>query len=155
MSVEMTGIKHRTDHETYENSGFEHGDTETVTDILDEELKIKEIAVEEEMQAYQKVILSIQESVGTSYKRHSKIIWTTIYILLLLAYCAYLSYALYFRFGDEGSWRLLGFSVFGIALIVVMKVYRHYESDVHRWLARKKGYMDNNCTRIFGTVIAW
>ncbi|XP_045170393.2 solute carrier family 28 member 3-like [Mercenaria mercenaria] len=159
MSVEMIGIKHRLDHETdnnvYENNGFEHGDTETVTDILDEELKIKEIAVEEEMQAYQKVILSIQESVGTSYKRHSKIIWTTIYILLLLAYCAYLSYALYFRFGDEGSWRLLGFSVFGIALIVIMKLYRHYESDILRWLARKKGYMDNNCTRIFGTVIAW
>lgn len=46
--------------------------------------------------------------------KNKKILKITVSIILLLLYLSYVGYSLSFRFGDEGSWRLLVCTIIGL-----------------------------------------
>ncbi|XP_056008146.1 solute carrier family 28 member 3-like isoform X3 [Ostrea edulis] len=52
------------------------------------------------------------------YRQHKQHVWITIYAILFCLYVAYFTYSLKFRFGDEGSWRLVVCS--GLVLLYVV-----------------------------------
>ncbi|CAH1790077.1 unnamed protein product [Owenia fusiformis] len=63
-----------------------------------------------------------QGTLDAFYKTHGTLIWRVIGAILLLGYAAYFGYAMYHRFGDEGSVRLLamtGFAVFCVAYSLI------------------------------------
>jgi hypothetical protein len=47
--------------------------------------------------AYERTLLAVQHSLASFYKRHSKVIWTCVGIVLLLAYFVYLGLAINYR----------------------------------------------------------
>ncbi|XP_069110966.1 uncharacterized transporter HI_0519-like [Argopecten irradians] len=53
-------------------------------------------------------VYNLQTTVRTTYKSHSDVIWTCIYVILIVLYFIYFGFAMaHEKFGDEGSIRLL------------------------------------------------
>lgn len=61
----------------------------------------------------------IQSNLRSFYKRSKNTIWTIFWVIMILLYLAYVGYALNFRFGDEGSYRLLVCTIIGVVGIAV------------------------------------
>lgn len=49
----------------------------------------------------------LQVALYRVYQRHKGMFWNIFYVLLFGLYVAYFVYSVNFRFGDEGSWRLV------------------------------------------------
>ncbi|XP_025094256.1 uncharacterized protein LOC112563975 [Pomacea canaliculata] len=75
---------------------------------------------EDEMDCYSRAVLSVQNAVYGFFTNNAKMLWTLTYLLLLAAYTGYFITSMVYRFGDEGSIRLLVVTV----LVAVYLVYR-------------------------------
>ncbi|KAK7485896.1 hypothetical protein BaRGS_00022891 [Batillaria attramentaria] len=64
-------------------------------------------------------IETVQKSVGTWYQKHRRALILATKFTLLALYMAYLAYALYYRFGDEGSLRLLVCTILGVVILIL------------------------------------
>ncbi|KAJ8301083.1 hypothetical protein KUTeg_020070 [Tegillarca granosa] len=62
---------------------------------------------DEDLSACARSIQGIQNGIGNLYKEWKNEIWIGIWTILAILYFAYFGYAMFFRFGDEGSIRLL------------------------------------------------
>ncbi|XP_021374213.1 solute carrier family 28 member 3-like isoform X1 [Mizuhopecten yessoensis] len=91
---------------------------------------------------------AIQNHLGDLYTSHKTVIRNIFYVTLLLLYIAYFSYAMYFRFGDEGSVRLLVVTALvavGLSVTLLMELYgtklgicwRHVSSEKTKRKASK------------------
>ena len=60
-----------------------------------------------------------------------------------------------FRFGDEGSWRLLGFTVLVVLIIVLVSVCNMYSTEIDTWWDGTKQTRDSRGCDILGTFIKW
>lgn len=49
----------------------------------------------------------MQVALYHAYERHKRTLWNLVYAVLFVLYVAYVVYSVMFRFGDEGSWRLV------------------------------------------------
>ncbi|XP_076439690.1 solute carrier family 28 member 3-like isoform X2 [Babylonia areolata] len=65
------------------------------------------------------VVGSIQNFLKTQVQKHNRQVGVAVRCILLVLYFAYFGYCMYYRFGDEGSMRLLVCTVFGCLLILV------------------------------------
>ncbi|XP_005094279.1 solute carrier family 28 member 3 isoform X1 [Aplysia californica] len=63
----------------------------------------------------------VEEAVGAFLKRNKRLITYGFRILLLMAYMGYFSYCMYYKFGDEGSYILLGITII-MWLIILNKL---------------------------------
>lgn len=61
----------------------------------------------------------IQTAVGVVFSKHGNEIKFVIKLFLLLMYFAYFGYAMYYKFGDEGSIRLLVCSLLGVMFLLI------------------------------------
>lgn len=59
------------------------------------------------------------------------------------------------RFGDEGSWRLLGFTLFGVFLLIVVKLYNAYETQINEWWESKSDSRNSKEIRRFRAFVRW
>ncbi|KAK6166059.1 hypothetical protein SNE40_022840 [Patella caerulea] len=62
-------------------------------------------------------VLTIQSAVVSLYINNEKWIWRIFYILLAILFVIYFAFAMNYHFGDEGSYRLLGYTVLGVFLL--------------------------------------
>ncbi|BFY98366.1 hypothetical protein BsWGS_01406 [Bradybaena similaris] len=70
-------------------------------------------------------LMFVQRRIVDFYKAHTALIRTAVGIVILLAFFAYFAYAMYYRFGDEGSIRLLVCTILGVLLLVHNYVHGH------------------------------
>lgn len=61
------------------------------------------------------------------YRQNRRRLRRLVYLILVLIYLVYFGYCLYFRFGDEGSWRLAVCTVFAI-LMILWKVLKRTQA---------------------------
>lgn len=167
MSVEMKGIRPLkdgtgapADQNGFDNKAFEkdkgYGSLDTMSDPenVKEELP-NESFDDYEYSSYQKAVLATQKNVSEFYRKHKKAIWTIIAIILLIAYFVYFGLAMNYRFGDEGSWRLLGFTVFGVVLLIIVKLSNAYEKEIDSWWESMSDVRDSKGLKRFGTFMNW
>ncbi|XP_052798136.1 solute carrier family 28 member 3-like [Mya arenaria] len=77
------------------------------------------------------------QAVKRSCKENNKAIKTVLKLILLLAYFVYFGFALAYHVGDEGSWRLIVCTIFGVLLILWRlfkrtRVYLIWESFLNK-----------------------
>lgn len=120
-----------------------------VTDNFKEEQDLSEY------NAYQRALLSLQKNASETFTRHAKPIKSFVAVVLVLLYFAYLGYALYYRFGDEGSWRLLGFTVLVVLIIVLVSVCNMYSSEIDTWWDGTKQTRNSRGCDVLGIFIKW
>ncbi|WAQ94255.1 S28A3-like protein [Mya arenaria] len=97
-------------------------------------------AEDEHYNAYNRAIVGSRETIYSFYEDHTKVIHTGFGLFLLVLYFAYVAYAFYYRFGDEGSWRLLGVTIFIVLIITITKLSEAYEESINAWWDRVKEY---------------
>ncbi|XP_052800358.1 solute carrier family 28 member 3-like [Mya arenaria] len=112
-------------------------------------------AEDEHYNAYNRAIVGSRETIYSFYEDHTKVIHTGFGLFLLVLYFAYVAYAFYYRFGDEGSWRLLGVTIFIVLIITITKLSEAYEESINAWWDRVKEYQKSKCARRTGLTIAW
>ncbi|XP_045168651.2 solute carrier family 28 member 3-like [Mercenaria mercenaria] len=125
-------------------------DTETVTVIVDTEKDD-----DYQYNVYQRRILFLQETVTGFYKAHKKVTWTAITLIIFMAYFVYFGLALNYRFGDEGSWRLLGFTIFGVLLLVLILLCDAYDTKIDDVWKRNESLRNSKTTTMCMKVISW
>ncbi|XP_046568406.1 solute carrier family 28 member 3-like isoform X2 [Haliotis rubra] len=98
---------------------------------------------------------TLQTAVTSAYTKHEKAVWMVIKFLLMAGYIGYFGYAMYYRFGDEGSYRLMVVTVLGVLIILwgigggsVMNVINSF----HRGCVQ---YHGRNRCRIFSISVRW
>ncbi|KAL3831924.1 hypothetical protein ACJMK2_023614 [Sinanodonta woodiana] len=87
-------------------------------------------AAEEDLNVFQSGVLKLQIACYEYFKAKEKNIKYLIYALLVAAYSVYFGYALYYHFGDEGSHRLLGFTIFAVVFISGKLFLNRYKDNV-------------------------
>ena len=65
------------------------------------------------------IIDKFEEKVSVLFSKNKSWITRLGYVILGLLYMAYVAYSLWFRFGDEGSIRLLVVTIFGFTLVAL------------------------------------
>ncbi|KAK3588470.1 hypothetical protein CHS0354_004684 [Potamilus streckersoni] len=100
---------------------------------LDPEVQMENGHISEEekdLNRCQRGVLRLQTGCYDFIKAKKRTIKYIIIIILVAAYFAYFGYAMYYRFGDEGSHRLLGFTVFAVVLIIGKFFFKRYEKKL-------------------------
>ncbi|RUS85361.1 hypothetical protein EGW08_006904, partial [Elysia chlorotica] len=87
---------------------------------------------EEDDSGFSRCVAIIQKSVWQFVETYSATMWLLFYILLLIAYFTYFGFAMYHRFGDEGSWRLMIGTVFGSFLLALHLISEYRASRQER-----------------------
>ncbi|KAK3578737.1 hypothetical protein CHS0354_010118 [Potamilus streckersoni] len=87
-------------------------------------------ANEEDLNGCQRGVLRLQTGCYDCVKAKKTVIKYLILFILAAAYFAYFGYAMYYRFGDEGSHRLLGFTVFAVVLINGNFFFKMFENKL-------------------------
>lgn len=123
-------------------------DTKMATELAEEE-------DDYEYNAYQRGLLALQYGISKFFTRHKTVIWTVVGLILLIAYFVYLGLALHYKFGDEGSWRLLGFTIFGVLLLVGIKLYNAYETQVDKWWESTSNARNSRAVDKCETFVSW
>lgn len=101
--------------------------------------------------AYQKAIIALQKMGSSTLKKNSRLVKTTLCLIILVLYLVYFGYAMYYRFGDEGSWRLLGVTVFTAVVIVLTTTFQKLTTT---WNESKQVRYSVCCIR-FQTFLKW
>lgn len=168
MSVEQTGFKSLGDMDKkqingdYDNPAFEQDhQTHIVETNIDGDVTEKatqkpaEGEDDFEYNAYQRAVLNTQKAILDFYNFHKTVIWTIVGIVLLLLYFVYLGFALHYKFGDEGSWRLLGFTIFGVVLLVMIKLFNAYEKEIVSFWASTRNARNSKASGRFSFFLRW
>ncbi|XP_052804830.1 solute carrier family 28 member 3-like [Mya arenaria] len=100
-------------------------------------------------------IMSMRERVYVAFKRKEKVVNTGTALLVILLYFAYIAYAFYYRFGDEGSWRLLGVTAFIVLYITWSRLHGVYGEQMNAWWKRGRGFRNSVTARRSRLVITW
>ncbi|XP_046369656.2 solute carrier family 28 member 3-like [Haliotis rufescens] len=79
--------------------------------------------MDDDMNCCQRGLTSAQRKVISVYEENATWIWRIIAIVVFLLYMAYFGYAMYYKFGDEASIRLLVLTIFVVFLIVMKLVW--------------------------------
>lgn len=72
----------------------------------------------------------IQTVIKEFIKTQNNGIWIGVYIVLTVLYFAYFGYAMYFRYGDEGSVRLLVVTVLATVFIVARLILKQFGEQI-------------------------
>lgn len=161
----MTSLKEYTDSHTKNgtvNFGYEgNKESDQTTIFYDNKDKVTDVENPEtdiepyHYNAYQKGVRAIQNAISGTCNRHKTFIWTVIAVSILVAYFVYFGFAMHYRFGDEGSWRLLGFTLFG-SLIVVMKVLCNaYTTEITTWWANSNSFRKSLSVKTCRKITKW
>ncbi|XP_067649192.1 uncharacterized transporter HI_0519-like isoform X2 [Haliotis asinina] len=98
---------------------------------------------------------TLQRAVTSAYNKHEEAVWMVIKFLLMLGYIGYFGYAMYYRFGDEGSYRIMVVTILG-AFIILWSIGGDYVvnfiKNFYRGCVRYHGW--NRC-RIFRISLRW
>lgn len=105
--------------------------------------------------AYQRALLSLQSNISESMNKNARNIKLGVAVFLVLLYFAYFAYAMYYRFGDEGSWRLLGFTVLVVVIIVLVNLYRSYNTEIDKWWDSTQDTRESKSCDRFMTFVKW
>ncbi|KAK3098856.1 hypothetical protein FSP39_023785 [Pinctada imbricata] len=81
-----------------------------------------------------RILILIRLKLDSCFKAHKTSIKRSVYVLLLLGYFAYLTYAMIYRFGDEGSHRLLILTVIVVVGFIFHKVKKKYGGVIRKHL---------------------
>ncbi|KAL5006941.1 hypothetical protein ScPMuIL_015747 [Solemya velum] len=150
--IEMKGMKKRADDDSIysnvndievaivdtggvDNRGYENEDNgarqrvPTKTKSLENGKMAK--GDEEDLGYFSARVEAITSTVYTLFKNNNNVIKSVFYAIVLLLYFAYFGYAMYFRFGDEGSYRLLVCTIIGVVLIVYRLIAATLLKDVN------------------------
>ncbi|XP_012935668.1 solute carrier family 28 member 3 [Aplysia californica] len=85
---------------------------------------------DEEDNACARFTAGIQTALSDFIEKNSSLLWNLFYIILIIAYFIYFAYSLSYKFGDEGSWRLLVCTVLisiGLTLKYILQFRRQSE----------------------------
>ena len=74
--------------------------------------------------------MSWQSEVSDVWKEHKSNVWMVFLIVLALAYAAFFGYAMYFRFGDEGSIRLLWVTCVSVFFLIIAVVKKYFGRNI-------------------------
>ncbi|CAG5118720.1 unnamed protein product, partial [Candidula unifasciata] len=96
-------------------------------------------------------IMLVQREIFDFYQDRMAQIWTSIGIGALLAFFAYFAYAMYYRFGDEGSIRLLVCTLLGVLILSQYCLRRH----LVRLLAPVNNFLTNPKYEKIRQVTRW
>ncbi|XP_056008147.1 solute carrier family 28 member 3-like [Ostrea edulis] len=91
---------------------------------------------EEHLTGCAKVANKIQTTVGVIFSKYGNKIKLVIKLVLLLLYFTYLGYAMYYRFGDEGSIRFLVCSIIGVIFLLIHIFQRLCQSSIGTFCQR-------------------
>ncbi|XP_052250658.1 solute carrier family 28 member 3-like isoform X5 [Dreissena polymorpha] len=166
MSVEFKGVRplnDGVDNAGYQNTEKKNGaiDETSFTDIamtnesLDEE-KARE--AKEDMtsyNAYHRGLIYGRQKAYTYYTEHRKGIRTIVGLIILCLYFAYVAYAFSYKFGDEGSWRLLGVTVLLVFLLALINLCSAYQVAIDAWWEGTRSCRTSRCAKRTGTSISW
>ncbi|XP_060066328.1 solute carrier family 28 member 3-like [Ylistrum balloti] len=142
MAVQLTDIKIKNDdvsnHVTeigghhsrsnvpLDNKGFEPDDGKNDDVLQMDKEKDFHDDVNEEDTGCPRYVGALQNNLHDFYTDHKKTIHFIFYTVLVMLYLAYFSYAMYFRFGDEGSVRLLVITILvavGVPVKITLGIY--------------------------------
>ncbi|KAL3832121.1 hypothetical protein ACJMK2_024009 [Sinanodonta woodiana] len=145
-----------------ENNGV-HCDTDVTLQtngqvILDPEVQMENGQVsekDEDLNRCQRGVLRLQTGCYDFLRAKKLIIKYIILIVLAAGYFAYFGYAMYYRFGDEGSHRLLGFTVFAVALIVGKFLVKRYKKHLDTLSESVGGLMRSKHSRRARLFTRW
>ncbi|XP_061179840.1 solute carrier family 28 member 3-like [Saccostrea echinata] len=93
------------------------------------EIKV-EYERDEQYNRFAMLAVKIQTSVYVVLNKYKSRVIRVLSYLLLLLYFVYLGYAMYYRFGDEGSIRLLVCSILGTIILVYIQLQRLPQSKI-------------------------
>ncbi|KAL4221946.1 hypothetical protein ACF0H5_017997 [Mactra antiquata] len=62
---------------------------------------------------------------------------------------------MYYRFGDEGSWRLLIVTIFGVVLYTIVKVSNAYEDELDTWWENTSDARNSRGSALFMKSLRW
>jgi hypothetical protein len=85
----------------------------------------------ERMDCCSRNVGKIQSGIGTFYSEYNNKIWILIYTVMLILYGCYFSYAMYYRFGDEGSIRLLGVTSVVVLCSIISVVNANFGAKIY------------------------
>ncbi|XP_048753861.2 solute carrier family 28 member 3-like [Ostrea edulis] len=142
MNVELKSLEMKSSNGGEINHGYTH--TENDDRKHTEPTKVSQIEIsvtqdkedEEHLTGCAKVANKIQTAVGVIFSKYGSKIKLVIKLVLLLLYFAYLGYAMYYRFGDEGSIRLLVCSIIGVIFLLIHIFQRLCESSIGTFCQR-------------------
>lgn len=104
---------------------------------------------------YEEFILGIQSSIAKWYTAHKKTFWTCVGLIFGILWFIYFGFAMEHKFGDEGSWRLLGVSLFAVLLISFNKLTSAYESEINAWKDNNKNIGNSKWAKRGGPFMRW
>ncbi|KAK3594923.1 hypothetical protein CHS0354_009308 [Potamilus streckersoni] len=112
-------------------------------------------ADEDNLNVCERGVLKLQKACYNFIKAKKKAMKYMIYALLVAAYFVYFGYAIYYRFGDEGSHRLLGFTIFAVVLIIGKIFLNAYNVKVDTFLHCVETLLKSNRSMKVRTFTRW
>ncbi|KAK3594924.1 hypothetical protein CHS0354_009308 [Potamilus streckersoni] len=152
---------------TYANQKVEYSSAQIdMVDIIQTNEKVKldmEVqrenghisADEDNLNVCERGVLKLQKACYNFIKAKKKAMKYMIYALLVAAYFVYFGYAIYYRFGDEGSHRLLGFTIFAVVLIIGKIFLNAYNVKVDTFLHCVETLLKSNRSMKVRTFTRW
>ena len=59
------------------------------------------------------------------------------------------------RFGDEGSWRLLGVTILLVVLLTINTLYSAYQESIDAWWESGREFRESRAARRAGICVSW
>jgi hypothetical protein len=78
----------------------------------------------------------VQKRITNFHSRHASVIKTTVLVVMVMAYCAYFAYALYYEFGGEPSIRLLWVTMTVGVCFLICIIQDHFGDAIYEHLLK-------------------
>ncbi|XP_071108417.1 solute carrier family 28 member 3-like [Haliotis cracherodii] len=98
---------------------------------------------------------AVQTAVTSAYTKHQKAVWMVIKFLIMGGYIAYFGYAMYYRFGDEGSYRLMVVTVLGAFILLWGLGGGYVVNVINSFYVGCLRYHGQNRCRLFSVSLRW
>ncbi|ESO98541.1 hypothetical protein LOTGIDRAFT_226563, partial [Lottia gigantea] len=102
-------------------------------------------------------VLKSQNGAISLWNNHKTRIFRPFLVLLFCVYVVYFIYAMYYRFGDEGSYRLLGYTILGTVLLFIHFCWKYispYTTVLSEKISSNKNQTVNKAIRWFLYIAA-
>lgn len=156
MDSEVTSIEMKPANQGVTNLGYrstENGLSDHPDSVQHNSIKfeIEENSDDEVYTGCARVANKIQTGVVGTLSKHGSKIKLLFKLVLLLLYFAYFGYAMYYRFGDEGSIRLLVCTILGVLILLLytfnrLSGFKFKFSSEQRSLSKEKKIKKNKAT---------
>ncbi|KAL5006302.1 hypothetical protein ScPMuIL_015108 [Solemya velum] len=134
---------------TYDNPSYEEDvrkeENSHNADKPQIKVDITDLKIEKDGERF--IIETIQLTLRNTYARNQAFVRNSCFCAIGLFFLGYFAYAMYFRFGDEGSIRLLVYALFGVIFVMVQVLKKRNQSETSGFWLRLDTLLDSRVGR--------